>query len=130
MRRLRDRRAAYSKDFHQADKHKGVFKMATTIKGLKTAFKKAERKFSKAIARYKGLLFQLYMPAYPNCRKSNASKSYADVYLACLNSDGSIREYATDLSWTFYRKGRGGKFYVYEKPQSRLSGIAQARIRH
>lgn len=90
--------------------------MATTIKGLKTAFKKAEHKISKAVARYKNLLFKLYMPAYPNCRKSDMSKDYADVYLTCINSDGSIREYATNLSWTFYRKCRGGKFY--EKPQN------------
>lgn len=92
--------------------------MATTIKGLKTAFKKAESKVVKSIARYKSLLFKLYMPAYPNCRKSDASKDLCDVYLTCLRSDGTIRDYATDLSHVFYRRGRGGKFYI--KPQNEL----------
>ena len=89
--------------------------MTTTIKGLKNAFKKANKRVDKAIDRYKNFIFALYMPANENCRKSKLSGDYADVYLTCLNSDGTIREYASDLSWTFYRRGRGGKFYEKER---------------
>lgn len=85
---------------------------------LRKQFKAAEQRVSKAIFRYKKLLFKLYMPYFDGARQSDMSgrnNGIADVYLTCLNSDGTIREYATNLSWTFYRRGRGGKFY--EKPQ-------------
>lgn len=85
---------------------------------LRKQFKAAEQRVSKAIFRYKQLILKLYMPYFDGARQSDMSgrnNGIADVYLTCLNSDGTIREYATQLSWTFYRRGRDGKFY--EKPQ-------------
>lgn len=98
-----------------------------TIKGLKSAFKKANRSVNRAIARYTDFIFPLYMP-WGN------EGEVASVYMACVKQvkyvdnkgktrySEQLRDYATELSWTFYRK-RGGKFY--EKPQPMREGFSQ-----
>lgn len=90
-------------------------KKKVTTATLRKQFKAAVKRVDKAIARYKKALLPLYMPYYEGGMSGRDGK-FADVYLTCLNSDGTVREFATELSWTFYRRGRGGKFY--EKPQT------------
>ena len=106
--------------------HDDLFSPKVSTAKLRKQFKAANKRVDKAIARYKKALFPLYMPYYEGARQSDMSGrdgKFADVYLTCLRSDGSIRDYATDLSWTFYRRGRGGKFY--EKPQPKREGFSE-----
>ena len=94
--------------------------MATTIKGLKTAFKKANRRVDKAFARYKKALAPLYVPyggeivsAESLCFSEGGY--YTDGQGVTRWYEGSLLDFATELSWTFYRRGRGGKFYEKER---------------
>lgn len=94
--------------------------MATTIKGLKTAFKKANRRVDKAFARYKKAIAPLHMP-YGNeivpveSHCFSEGGYYTDGQGVTRWCEGRLHDFATELSRTFYRRGRGGKFY--EKPQ-------------
>ena len=99
-----------------------------TVKGLKTALKKANRRVHKAITRYTDFILPLYMP-WGN------EGEVASVYMACVKQvkyvddkgkmhySEQLRDYATDLSWVFYRKRGGGKFY--EKPQPIREGFSK-----
>lgn len=80
------------------------------IAKLRKQFKKANQRVDKAKARYQKLVSVLYMPWGKDGKIVN-------VGMVCIRRyDNLIVEYATDLSWTFYRRGRGGK--IYEKPQT------------
>lgn len=88
--------------------------MATTIKGLKAALKKANQRVDKAFARYEKALLPLYMPWGHD---SDNRREYASVYMECFPR-GKFREYATNLTWTFFRK-RGRMFYVKQHGHSK-----------
>lgn len=87
--------------------------METTIKRLRKLFKKAAKRADKAIDSYAKFTGKLYMP-YGN--------EIVNVGKICFKHNDHF-ENATDLSWTFYRRGRGGKFY--EKPQSKREGFSE-----
>ena len=80
--------------------------MATTIATLKKRFKAANLRVDKAIDRYRILASKLFMPY------GGGIVNVADVI---FHRNGSFED-ATKLSWVFYRRGRGGKFY--EKQQT------------
>ena len=80
-----------------------------TLSALKKEFAAADKRVGKAAERYRKLLSALYMP------RNGFDNRLVNVYAELVKSDGSIRQYATQVSWKFYRRGRGGKFY--EKPQ-------------
>lgn len=83
--------------------------MAMTIKGLKTALKKANQRVDKAFARYKKALLPLYLQI-----NDNAAPRYVSAYDNSV-IQGRVANFATNYSWTFYRRGRGGKFYEKER---------------
>lgn len=83
--------------------------MAMTIKGLKTALKKANRRVDKSFARYKKALLPLYLQI-----NDNAAPRYVSAYDNSV-IQGRVAHFATESSWTFYRRGRDGKFYEKER---------------
>lgn len=92
--------------------------MATTIKGLKTALKKANKRVDKSIERYKKALLPLYLKI-----NDNAVPRYVSAYDNSV-IQGRVANFATESTWAFYRRGRDGKFY--EKPQPKpLEGFLQ-----
>lgn len=76
-----------------------------TIKGLKIALKKANRRVDKAFARYKKALMPLYLQI-----NDKSAPRYVSAYQNSVIHE-QVVNFATDCSWTFYRRGRGGKFY-------------------
>lgn len=73
--------------------------MATTIKGLKTALKKANRRVDKAFARYKKAITPLYV---------NYGGATIPLEIFCFSDGGYLRNLATEISDTFWKRARGG----------------------
>lgn len=84
--------------------------MPTTIKGLRTALKKANRWADKAIRRYIDTLALLYMHCYTSMPPNQLV--HASRCLSYAHGELYIREFATEMSHDFYRIGRGEKFLV------------------
>ncbi|MBQ3442221.1 MAG: hypothetical protein IJG33_03135 [Selenomonadaceae bacterium] len=74
--------------------------MATTIKGLKTALKKANKRVDKAFARYEKSTSKLYFCDYAG----RVRKLKDEVF----RPDGSIRTFATDITGEMLKRDRGG----------------------
>jgi len=88
--------------FEHTNLGKGKLKMTTTITTLKKQLKAANRRVDKAIDIYRIFTSKLFMPW------GDKIVNVADIV---FHRKGSF-EYASDLSEQFYRRGRGGKFYV------------------
>lgn len=74
------------------------------VKTLKAAFKAANRRVSKSIARYVNLIHSLWA--------ENASGELVQASYLCLtfkNDKWHVREYITDSYDSFYRRGKGKK---------------------
>ena len=101
--------------FEHTNLGKGKLKMTTTITTLKKQLKAANRRVDKAIDRYRIFASKLFMPW------GDRIVNVADIV---FHRNGSI-ENATDLSWTFYRRGRGGKFYEKPQPNPNREGFTE-----
>ena len=86
-----------------------------TIKQLRAAFKRANKRVDKTVARYERYISKLYMPL--------KTGEIVNVYDKCYRGTYFIPEPATQLSWEFYRRGRNGEFY--EKPQPKREGFTE-----
>lgn len=75
-----------------------------TIKGLKTAFKKANKRADKAFARYEKCVSKLYVTDYAG----RVKRLQDEVF----RPDGTLRDFATNVSDMFYRKARNGHIYI------------------
>lgn len=78
---------------------------------LRKQFKAANRRVDKAFTRYKKALLPLYIQI-----NDNAAPRYVSAYDNSV-IQGRVANFATDYSWTFYRRGRGGKFYEKQQPK-------------
>ena len=99
--------------------------MATTIKELKTAFKKANRRVGKAFAQYKKALAPLYVPYRGEIVSVESlcfseGGYYTDGKGITRWCEGSLHDFATDISYILYRRGRNGKFYEKERYAGRV----------
>lgn len=75
-----------------------------TIKSLKTAFKKANKRVDKAFARYEKSVSKLYVVDYAGRAKRLQDKVF--------RPDGTLRDFATNVDDVFYYK-RGKVYYSY-----------------
>lgn len=93
--------------------------MATTPEALFAKLKRAYARREKATLRYKSALLKLYMPAVKD--KHGNVTAVKGVFRECFSFlDGTFYgTFATELSKTFYRRRKNGRFY--EKPQDCLN---------
>lgn len=71
-----------------------------TIKGLKTAFKKANKRVDKAFARYEKRVSKLYVVDYAG----RAKRLQDEVF----RPDGTLRDFATNITGEMLKRDRGG----------------------
>lgn len=71
-----------------------------TIKGLKTAFQKANKRVDKAFARYEKRVSKLYVVDYAG----RVKRLQDEVF----RSDGTLHDFATNITGEMFKRDRGG----------------------